>query len=223
MPDRGETGASPLPDPLLSRREAIAALASPVALPLIAACSGDRVRTHTRTSEADALALLDDVADNLLRLSARERDLARHRHRRASGAAIAARAIDPRTGSSESRRRSAADLERVNAFDTHRPLACHAHQRRGRAQRLRHGARRVRAAVRRHHGRRLAQHAVCRHSERRRLSRHPALPRQRSSASRTPPTPRRIWRGCSRMRSSSTASSAACRRRARRGSCRRRS
>ena len=92
------------------------------------------------------------------------------------------------------------------AFDTSRAVARDAHQRRGGAQRVCDVARRVRAPVRRHHRRRLAQHAVRRHPERRRLSRRSSIPRQRSSRSRTPPTPRRIWRGCSRMRSSSMAS-----------------
>ena len=55
--------------PLLSRREAIAALASTAALPLIAACAGHRSPARPATNEADALALLDRVAENLLRLS----------------------------------------------------------------------------------------------------------------------------------------------------------
>jgi uncharacterized protein (DUF885 family) len=56
-------------DPLLSRREAIAALASAAALPLIAACGGDRAPARHATDDADALALLDRLANNLLRLS----------------------------------------------------------------------------------------------------------------------------------------------------------
>ena len=51
----------------------------------------------------------------------------------------------------------------------------------------------------------------------------PQLPRQRSSDRERAPTPRPISRGCSRIARSSTASSAGCRRRAPTGSCRRRS
>jgi uncharacterized protein (DUF885 family) len=56
-------------NPLFSRREAIAALASSAALPLIAACSGDRGSAPPATDEADASALLDRIGENLLRLS----------------------------------------------------------------------------------------------------------------------------------------------------------
>jgi uncharacterized protein (DUF885 family) len=59
---------APLSDPLLSRREAITALASAAALPLVFACGRDRAPAPPATSEADALALLDGVADGLLRL-----------------------------------------------------------------------------------------------------------------------------------------------------------
>jgi uncharacterized protein (DUF885 family) len=54
----------------MNRREAIAALASAAALPLVSACKGGRAPAppQTTTSEADALALLDGIADNLLRL-----------------------------------------------------------------------------------------------------------------------------------------------------------
>ena len=43
-------------------------------------------------TDAEASALLDSIAENLLRLSPEERDLARHRYRRARRAALAARA-----------------------------------------------------------------------------------------------------------------------------------
>ena len=105
-----------------------------------------------------------------------ERDLARHRH--GARAALRSQLADR---SAEGQRRLAAqvraDLERANAIKTEGLSHADAHQCRGRAQRLRHGARGVRAPVRRHHGRRLAQHALRRHPERRRLSRRPALPR----------------------------------------------
>ena len=63
-------GVMPLPDPLLSRREAIAALASAAALPLISACGRDHAAPARApgTNEGEALTLLDGVADNLLRL-----------------------------------------------------------------------------------------------------------------------------------------------------------
>jgi uncharacterized protein (DUF885 family) len=63
------TMRTPFSKPLLSRREAIAALASTAALPLISACAGNRAPTQPATNEANALALLDRVADSLLRLS----------------------------------------------------------------------------------------------------------------------------------------------------------
>lgn len=57
----------------MNRREALAALSSTAALPLVAGCSREplpptTISTTTATTEADALALLDDVANNLLRL-----------------------------------------------------------------------------------------------------------------------------------------------------------
>ena len=54
---------------MLSRREALAALASAAALPLAAACTrGDGPPTPARlTNEEDATALLDAIGDNLLR------------------------------------------------------------------------------------------------------------------------------------------------------------
>jgi len=54
----------------VSRREAIAALASAAALPLASACGGmgTQVPVSRGSSEADAIALLDSVADNLVRL-----------------------------------------------------------------------------------------------------------------------------------------------------------
>jgi hypothetical protein len=48
----------------MNRREALAALASTTAIPLLSACNRE-----SNPTEAQALALLDDVAGNLLRLS----------------------------------------------------------------------------------------------------------------------------------------------------------
>src|SRR3954469_22556357 len=53
---------------MLNRRDAVAALASTVVLPLIAACGGDRTVKRSGTNDADAGALLDRLADDLLRL-----------------------------------------------------------------------------------------------------------------------------------------------------------
>ena len=53
---------------MLSRREALAALASAAALPLMAGCGRDATQSPAPATATDARALLDDVADNLLRL-----------------------------------------------------------------------------------------------------------------------------------------------------------
>ena len=100
-------GVTPLPDPLLSRREAIAALASTAALPLMSACGRDRAPTAARARQRTRptrCALLDEVGRQSPSPVAGERDLARHRHRRESGASIPARPIDRPRGSSGSRR-----------------------------------------------------------------------------------------------------------------------
>jgi uncharacterized protein (DUF885 family) len=52
----------------MNRREAIAALATTVALPLVPACARDQATAPPPTGETDALALLDDIGNNLLRL-----------------------------------------------------------------------------------------------------------------------------------------------------------
>jgi uncharacterized protein (DUF885 family) len=54
---------------LINRREAIAALASSAAFPLLFACSREPEHTPSTTAtEPDGLALLDEIANNLLRL-----------------------------------------------------------------------------------------------------------------------------------------------------------
>ncbi len=57
-----------MPNRPLSRREALAALASTAALPWLASCAGGEESSPTGASEDMALALLDEVADNLLAL-----------------------------------------------------------------------------------------------------------------------------------------------------------
>jgi uncharacterized protein (DUF885 family) len=53
---------------LINRREAIAALASTVTLPLMSGCTREGTPNPSGSTEADAVALLDQVAENLLRL-----------------------------------------------------------------------------------------------------------------------------------------------------------
>jgi uncharacterized protein (DUF885 family) len=102
---------------LLSRREAIAAVASTAALPLLSACARDRAPTPPATNDADALALLDAVADNLLRLlpeSATSLGID-------TGARAALRSqLADRSAEGQQRvaQQIRADLERVNAFNT---------------------------------------------------------------------------------------------------------
>ena len=53
----------------ISRREAIAALASTAALPLIAACGGNRGQAPSASKDSEAIALFDRFADRLLQLN----------------------------------------------------------------------------------------------------------------------------------------------------------
>jgi uncharacterized protein (DUF885 family) len=57
-----------LSDSLISRREALAALASTAAMPLVSGCTPERAPAPPATSDADAVALLDGFAESLLRL-----------------------------------------------------------------------------------------------------------------------------------------------------------
>jgi uncharacterized protein (DUF885 family) len=103
----------------MNRREAIATLASAAALPLVSACGGDRVLTppNPTTNESDALALLDAIADNLLRLlpeSATSLGVD-------TGAKAALRSqLADRSAAGQQRlaQQVRADLDRVNAFNT---------------------------------------------------------------------------------------------------------
>lgn len=102
---------------LLSRRDAIRALASAAALPLVSACAHDRAPAPPATHEAGALALLDGCADNLIRLlpeSATSLGID-------TGARAALRSqLADRSAEGQQRvaRQVRADLERVNAFNT---------------------------------------------------------------------------------------------------------
>lgn len=53
---------------MLSRREALAALLSAAALPLMTGCNNQTAAPPPRSADADALKLLDSIAENLLRL-----------------------------------------------------------------------------------------------------------------------------------------------------------
>ncbi|MEO6238678.1 MAG: DUF885 domain-containing protein [Vicinamibacterales bacterium] len=108
---------------MLTRREAFAALASAAALPLVSGCGRDQATAPPQSAaphgskEADALALLDAVADNLLRLlpeTATSLGID-------SGARAALRAqLADRSAAGPQRvaEQVRADLERVKAFDT---------------------------------------------------------------------------------------------------------
>ena len=101
----------------VSRREAIAALASTAAIPLMSACTGDRAPTPPGANEGDALRVLDGVADNLLRLfpeSATSLGID-------TGARAALRSqLADRSAEGQQRvaKQIRADLERINAFNT---------------------------------------------------------------------------------------------------------
>jgi uncharacterized protein (DUF885 family) len=104
-------------DATVTRREAIAALASAAVIPLLSACGRSGDPTPTTPNEASAVALLDEVADNLIRL-APERATSLGID---TGARAALRSMLA-DRSAEGQRRLAnqlrTDLDRVNAFDT---------------------------------------------------------------------------------------------------------
>ena len=57
--------------PIMNRREALAALASTAAVPLLSGCSSDTPPSQSARPDAgaDALAMLDQIADNYLRFA----------------------------------------------------------------------------------------------------------------------------------------------------------
>ena len=103
--------------PMLTRRDALAALASAAALPLVPGCGRDPESAPLASTDADALGLLDSVADALLSLapeSATSLGID-------TGARAALRSqFADRSAAGQQRlaARVRADLERVNAFDT---------------------------------------------------------------------------------------------------------
>ena len=102
---------------MLSRREALAALASAAALPLVSGCSRDTVPPPSMPTDADALKLLDDVAENLLRLqpeSATSLGIDT-----AARAALRSQLADrSEAGKQRLAKQVSADLDRVAAFNT---------------------------------------------------------------------------------------------------------
>jgi len=100
----------------VTRREVIAALASAAALPLLSACGRSGEPMPTRPTEASALALLDEVAEHLIRLRPEQATTLGID----TGARAALRSVLA-DRSAEGQRRLASqlrvDLERVNAFD----------------------------------------------------------------------------------------------------------
>jgi uncharacterized protein (DUF885 family) len=101
----------------MDRRTAIATLASTMTLPLLSGCSREQAPASSSTAEADALALLDELAENLLRLSPETAT--------SLGIDTGARAqlrSQLADRSAEGQQRIAgqlgADLKRANAFDT---------------------------------------------------------------------------------------------------------
>jgi len=104
-------------DTTLSRREMIAAVVSAAALPLFSACGRSGEPMPTRSNEASALTLLDELAENLIRLSPeRATSLGID-----TGARAALRSVLA-DRSAEGQRRLAnqlrVDLDRIKAFDT---------------------------------------------------------------------------------------------------------
>jgi uncharacterized protein (DUF885 family) len=102
---------------MLSRREALAALVSAAALPLTNGCTRGEPPTAQASNDADALKLLDSVADNLLRLlpeSASSLGIDTGA-RAALRSQLADRSAD---GQQRLAKQVRADLERVKAFNT---------------------------------------------------------------------------------------------------------
>jgi len=101
----------------ISRREALAALASTAALPWLASCSGGGGTSSSGSSEEQALALLGEVADNLLALfpeTATSLGLDT-----AERAALRSQLADrSESGKQRIAAQVRADLDRVSAFDT---------------------------------------------------------------------------------------------------------
>jgi len=103
--------------PSLSRREALAALASTAALPWLSACTGQQESAPSGTAEADALALLDECAEHLLVLFP-ERATSLGVDTGARAALRSQLADRSEAGKRRIAERVRSDLERVEALDT---------------------------------------------------------------------------------------------------------
>ena len=102
---------------MVTRREVLAALASTAVLPLLSACAREGSSGSSGTMENDAIALLDECAENLLALfpeSATSLGIDTGQR-----AALRSQLADrSETGKKQIAERVRADLARVNAFDT---------------------------------------------------------------------------------------------------------
>jgi uncharacterized protein (DUF885 family) len=111
-----DSGATILPTSKMNRRDALVALAFTAGLPLISGCRNERAVTTPTTDEVDALALLDQIAENFLRLfpeSATSLGIDK-------GARAALRSqLGDRSAEGQQRiaNQIRADLERANAFN----------------------------------------------------------------------------------------------------------
>jgi uncharacterized protein (DUF885 family) len=103
---------------MLTRREALAAIASAAALPLMSSCDRGPATTGSRgaATETDVAALLDDIANNLLRLSP---EAATSLGIDIGGRAALRRELMDRSAAGQHRiaEQLRRDLERVNALD----------------------------------------------------------------------------------------------------------
>ena len=106
-----------MPNRPLNRREALGTLASAAALPWLAACGGGGESSAIDTSEDMALALLDEVADNLLALFP---DTATSLGLDVGGRAALKSQLTDRSEAGKQRivTQVRADLDRVSSFDT---------------------------------------------------------------------------------------------------------
>jgi uncharacterized protein (DUF885 family) len=101
----------------MNRRQAIAALASTMTLPLISRCTREQAPASSETVDAEALALLGQVAESLLRLAPESAtslgiDIGERAHLRSE--------LNDRSAEGQQRiaNQVGSDLKRLNAFDT---------------------------------------------------------------------------------------------------------
>src|SRR5215471_124093 len=102
---------------MLTRREALTALAAAAGLPLVAGCASRDAQTPPMSNDADALKLLDEVADTLLKLQPESAtSLGVDTGARAAlRSQLADRSAD---GQERLAKQIRTDMERVKAFET---------------------------------------------------------------------------------------------------------